>query len=136
MRGTDKDEIILNILKEGGKTPIELRDEAIKRGVSRPTFYRHIKKLVRSGEVKETKYELVSKIEEANRQEVDDCLKTLIEEDNEHVIFSRLDQLTKLSYRKRAAHFSNVILNLASFLDKPEILNDERNFNQFFKYNL
>ena len=136
MRGVDKDEIILNILKEGSKTKKELCDEAIKRGVSRPTVYRHIKKLVRSGEVKETKYELVSKIEEANRQEVDDCLKTLIEEDNEHVIFSRLDQLTKLSYRKRAAHFSNVILNLASFLDKPEILNDERNFNQFFKYNL
>ena len=133
MRGTDKDEIILNILKEGAKTSIELRDEAIKRGVSRPTVYRHIKKLVRSGKVKETKYEIVPKSEEANRQEVDDCLKILIEDDNDHIIFSRLEQLTKLSYNKRIAHFPNVIQNIAGLLDKVEVVDNERNLKQFFE---
>ncbi len=133
MRGINKYEIILTILREGSRTPIELRDEAIKRGVSRSTFYKHIEKLVNSGEVKEAKYELIPKIEEANREEVDNCLSTLIEEDNEHVIFSRLDQLTKLSYSKRIAHFSNVIPNLASLLDKLEIVDNERNLDKFFE---
>ena len=133
MRGTNKDEIILTILREGSRTPIELRDEAIKRGVSRSTFYKHIEKLVNSGEVKETKYELIPKIEVANRKEVDNCLSTLIEEYNKHVIFSRLDQLTKLSYRKRIAHFPNVIQNIAGLLDKVEVVDDERNLEQFFE---
>lgn len=133
MRGTDKDEIILNILKEGSKSLAELRDEALRRGLSRSTFYKHIKKLVHLGEVKEAKYEMIPKIEEANREEVDNCLLTLIEEDNEHIIFSRLTQLTKLSYSKRIAHFPNVIQNVAGLLDKVEVVDNERNLKQIFE---
>ena len=133
MRGVDKDEIIVNILKEGAKTSVELRDEAMKRGLSKSTFYKHIEKLVRSGEVKETKYEIVARIEEANREEVDECLKTLIEDDNEHVIYSRLKQLTKLSYGKRLAQFPNVIQKITGLLDKSVVVDIEQNLNQLFE---
>ena len=133
MRGIDKDNIILDILKEGTKTPTELRKEAIQRGVSRSTFYKHMKKLVKTGEVKEAKYQLIPKLVEADRQEVDDCLTILVNENNEHIILSRLETLTKLSYNKRIAHFPNVIQKIASLLEENIVLNKEEILNQFFE---
>lgn len=112
---------------------VELRDEAMRGGLSKSTFYKLIEKIVRSGEVKKTKHKLVPRIEEANRKELDDCLKTLTEEDNEQVISCRLKQLTKLSYDKRVAQFPSVIKKIAGLLDKSIIFDNQQNLNQFFE---
>ena len=133
MRGKDKDEIILNILKEGAKTPIELREETIRHDVSRSTFYKHIKKLVNSGEVKDAKYELIIKIEEANRKELDEHLTALIKDNNERIILRRLKRLTKLSWNKRMAHYPNVIEKISSLLDKTEVVDNDDNLSQLFE---
>ena len=133
MRGTDKDKIILDILKEESKTRKELCDEAVKRGVPEATAYRHITKLIDSEEIREGKLELVTKIEEANRQEVDSALNLLIEEDNENVIYSKLKELTTWAYDKRLVHFPNVIQKLASLLEKENVITNKRNLNQIFE---
>lgn len=133
MRGVDKDKIIIDILKEGAKTPVELRDEAIKRGVSRSTFYKHMEKLVKSGEVKKARYELIPQLVEADRQEVDDCLETLIDENNKHIILSRLEKLTRLGYNKRIAHFPHVIQKIVSLLEQDLVINNKAILSQFFE---
>jgi Fe2+ or Zn2+ uptake regulation protein len=122
MRGTDKDEIIKTVLRESPKTSKELLHECLKRGIQKPTYYYHLKKLKKQGVVKEAKYELIEVGEEADREEVEYCLNKVINcKENKNVVYGEMKHLRLISRRRRIASIPRVMDRLEEFLQNPKI---------------
>ena len=121
MRGTDKDEIIKGALKEAPKTPKELLRECLKRGLERPTYYNHLKKLVKIGEVRQAKYELIEKEKEADPEIVRDCIQIVRSDKPDEIRVARARHIERLCHWKRTAFTPDLLCFLnTSFNDKNE----------------
>lgn len=119
MRGAD--EVIKEVLKEGPKKTKELYNECVdKKGLSKDTYYRHLKKLISLGEVKDAKYKLIEKEREANPKEVIECMKRLKETRDKDLLKIISSDFVRLCDSKRVSHIPNVLSFLESSLEDPK----------------
>lgn len=127
LKRSDVDLIIKEILAGGDKTANELRDEIVskRKMCSRSTFYKHLKKLVRRGEILEHNYRLVKIGKDADPEEVEDCVKTILNtEEYEEVIKDRIRQLRMISRNKRTAHLPKVLDAFEKCLENLNVIDD------------
>jgi len=117
MRGADKDEIIKEVLIEAPKTPKELLHECLERGLKRPTYYKHLKKLIKIGEVKEAEYELIEKEKEADPEIIRDCIRIIRSDAPDDIRVARAEQLNRLCYWKRTAYAPDLLNFLKTSLN-------------------
>ena len=132
MRG-DPDRIIKEVLRQGPKTPKELSSACLDNEISKSSYYRCLRKLIKKEEIKEAKYELIEKVMEADREEVDRCItaisKALIN-GNKNVLSSRIDELRLLSERNRIAHFPRVLMQIKECLESSLLVYDFETFKK------
>jgi hypothetical protein len=123
----DADETIKDILKKGPKTPEEFRSECLKKGLTKQTYYRHLKKLVNQGEIQDARYKLVERVLDADPEEVRRCVKMILKEidnGNRNVLLGRITELEQLSHGKRTAHLPNLISCLEKCLKSQIVTSD------------
>lgn len=116
------EEVIIEALREGPKTAKELRHECItKQGIVGSTYNRQLRKLIKLGEVKEAKYELIEKEKEADPEIIRDCIKIIRSDKPDKIRVARAKQLNRLCYWKRTAYAPDLLNFLkTSFNDKNE----------------
>jgi len=126
------------ILREKPRSRKELLDlnKQAKSPLSKipyKTLYRRLKQLQTYGVIKHVPdiYKLVEHVEEANHDEVEDCLKVIRNRDeNEEVIYGRIKRLRVLSGKKRLANIPSVLSTFHDALENPKITGTERNFEE------
>jgi len=127
----DIDVIIKEILARGEKTAVQLRKEVVdsQRICSTATFYKHLKKLVKNGEIKKSGYRLVKMEKEVDPKEISECIRKLKETDHKDLLRIRSEDLRRLCDGKRVAHRPNVLSFLESSLRDPKFKDPEVLFN-------
>lgn len=134
-------ETIVEVLKEGVKTPKELREQTEKRvsemhgNFSAKNYYYHLKKLVDGGVVKKIPrtYELIKEETDEVRLEVQECTRVLQnKEEHAEVLRSRIRRLRLLSQNYRIAS-PKVIETLEECLENPRIIDNPESFEELAK---
>jgi len=122
-RREDVDQIIIEALQAGSKTPDELKKVVIDdKDVTESTYYRHVDKLVKQGIIKPPKFELAEgiSVEEADEKEVLQHLEVLNKEENPEVLQFRIGRLSHIAGPKRIAHIPNILNFCEDALQNPK----------------
>ena len=130
----ESEEAIRRILKQGPKTPKELRANFKQTGLNMRTYYRARDRLIRSGEVKNARFVLTEKIRESNLNVVIETLQILQTEDNKEVLKRRISSLSRICAGKRVVRAdSDVIQPLGKCLENPMLISDNGLFGEFVR---
>jgi len=133
-------EIIKELLKEGDKSPKELREGTKKKALelessfTEQNYYYHLKRLVERGEVRRImvrKYELVREEAEEDRLNALEYIRIIKTDRDCGVLLSRIDQLKTLCARKRVARFPKVRSGFRECLENPEVTGNSNIFGEF-----
>lgn len=104
------EEVITEALREGPKTAKELRHVCVtKQGIVGSTYNRQLRKLIKLGEVKEAKYELIEKEKEADPEIIRDCIRIIRSDAPDEIRVARAEQLNRLCYWRRTAYVSHLL---------------------------
>ncbi len=115
----EPDEIIFEALKDNPKTPKELLRFCTDRGLPFKTYYRHRKRLIKNGKIKDAKYVLIQE-EEAKRSEVTEVMRRLDETEDKDLLAIISEDLIRLCDKKRTATIPNLLNFLESALLEPK----------------
>ena len=133
------DQIILEVLR---RAPLS-RDEILvlnkdpKSPLSKipySTLDQRLKQLEKYGLIEHIPdvYKIAKKLEEANREEVDYCLNSIQDEnENEDVIHENLRKLRIISSRRRIATIPKALQSLEESLANPKITRNCENFKEY-----
>jgi len=134
------DPIILNILRRKPCSRKELlllrKDEkSLLSKIPYSTFDQRLKQLEKYGIIEHIPdvYKIVEKIEEADREEVEECTKAIskaLRDGNKDILSSRVNQLRHLSERNRIAHLPNVLQRIEECLGSPMLVDNSETFRK------
>jgi len=118
----DIDQIIIEELRGGGKTPKELLKQVVAQDVTKSSYHRHIIKLVNQGTIKRLKFELGEEIsvEEEDEKEISEILEILNREENPRVLQSRISTISYIAHLRRVAQIPRLLTFCENALSDPK----------------
>ena len=115
------DEVIIQVLKSGSKSPEELKSVCVgQRGINEKTYHRHLANLVKRGKIQKINEYRVVEEKEANLDEVLNCIKRLKVFNNPDVLKEASLDLWRLCDGKRIVHHANVLTFIESSIVNPK----------------
>jgi hypothetical protein len=129
------DEILIKVLREHPYKYEDFRKKCVKEfNVPYQTFRRRFLKLIELGLIEYIdEVKITRRFEEANRNEVQDCLNTILEKENIEIIKNRMIQLRILSQGKRIAHLPGVIFAFEKCTKNPHIIKNNEIFEEMMR---
>jgi hypothetical protein len=126
------DETIMRILREKPRSRKELLAACNEKKIPYPTVYRRVLQLCKYGMIERVDvYRVIERIQEADLDQVKECVQSLRTERNETVLGIRIEKLTQISAAKRMAHLPGIVYGLGECLDNPAVIRNPTTLSKF-----